>query len=171
MGQLVRAATINELSGRAFTVASFRVHRITTASDEEWKRQRAGPAKSKLPHKLLEADLQSLTGLCLDRVRTREESAYWNGLIDEYHYLGYKPLPGAGKVFDSLGRGRLRSHRLFRIGMESGRSRPVDRLGCVDSREGFTSDREQRAVFSIAQYPGEEFGLPSTFSLREASTG
>ena len=40
-------------------------------------------------------------------MRTREESAYWNGLIDEYHYLGYKPLPGAGKVFDSLGRGDL----------------------------------------------------------------
>ena len=92
--------------------------------------------KKSFPTKLLEADLQSLTGLCLDRVRTREESAYWNGLIDEYHYLGYKPLPGAGKVFDSLGRGRLRSHRLFRIGMESGRSRPVDRLGCVDSQKG-----------------------------------
>ena len=52
--------------------------------------------KAKLPQlSFLEADLQSLTGLRLDRVRTREESAYWNGLIDEYHYLGYKPLPGA----------------------------------------------------------------------------
>ena len=46
-GQFVRAATINELSGRAFTVAPFRLYRITTASDEEWKRQRAGPAKDK----------------------------------------------------------------------------------------------------------------------------
>jgi len=52
--------------------------------------------KAKLPSlSFLEADLQSLTGLRLDRVRTREESAYWNILIDEYHYLGYKPLPGA----------------------------------------------------------------------------
>ena len=96
MGQFVRAATINELSGRAFTVAPFRLHRITTASDEEWKRKWAGPAKSKAsPLSFLETDLQSLTGLRLDRVRTREDSAYWNGLIDEYHYLGYKPLPGA----------------------------------------------------------------------------
>jgi len=52
--------------------------------------------KAKLPLlSFLETDLQSLRGLRLDRVRTREESAYWNGLIDEYHYLGYKPLPGA----------------------------------------------------------------------------
>jgi len=27
--------------------------------------------------------------------------------------------------------------------LESGRSRPVDRMGCVDSWEGFTLDREQ----------------------------
>ena len=29
----------------AFTAAPFRLHRITTAFKEEWKRQRAGPAK------------------------------------------------------------------------------------------------------------------------------
>lgn len=52
--------------------------------------------KAKLPPlSILETDIQSLTGLRLDRVRSREESAYWNSLIDEYHYLGYKPLPGA----------------------------------------------------------------------------
>jgi len=52
--------------------------------------------KAKLPLlSILETDIQSLTGLRLDRVRSREESAYWNSLIDEYHYLGYKPLPGA----------------------------------------------------------------------------
>ena len=43
--------------------------------------------------------------------------------------------------------------------MESGRSRPVDRMGCVDSREGFTLDREQLTIFSVAKYPSEEFGL------------
>ncbi len=52
--------------------------------------------KAKLPPlSILETDIQSLAGLRLDRVRSREESAYWNSLIDEYHYLGYKPLPGA----------------------------------------------------------------------------
>lgn len=43
----------------------------------------------------LRRDIGNLTGLRLDRVRTRKESAYWNSLIDEYHYLGYKPVPGA----------------------------------------------------------------------------
>lgn len=52
--------------------------------------------KAKLPPRsILETDIQSLTGLRLDRVSSREESAYWNSLIDEYHYLGYKPLSGA----------------------------------------------------------------------------
>ena len=53
-------------------------------------------SKEKLPKlSILETDIQSLTGLRLDRVGSRKESAYWNRLIDEYHYLGYKPLPGA----------------------------------------------------------------------------
>lgn len=53
-------------------------------------------SKAKLPPlSIVETDIQSLTGLRLDRVHSREESAYWNTLIDEYHYLGYKPLPGA----------------------------------------------------------------------------
>lgn len=53
-------------------------------------------SKTKLPPlSIVETDIQSLTGLRLDRVSSRGESAYWNNLIDEYHYLGYKPLPGA----------------------------------------------------------------------------
>lgn len=52
--------------------------------------------KAKLPPlRIVETDIQSLTGLRVDRVSSRGESAYWNTLIDEYHYLGYKPLPGA----------------------------------------------------------------------------
>jgi hypothetical protein len=47
------------------------------------------------PLAVLTTELGSLTGLRLDRVRTRKESAYWNSLIHEYHYLGYKPVPGA----------------------------------------------------------------------------
>lgn len=38
---------------------------------------------------------KDLTGLVLDRVQGRSDSALWNGLIDRYHYLGYTPLPGA----------------------------------------------------------------------------
>jgi hypothetical protein len=33
--------------------------------------------------------------LQFQRISTNKESALWNELIDRYHYLGYKPLPGA----------------------------------------------------------------------------
>ena len=39
--------------------------------------------------------VENLHGLDLIPVVTREESARYNGMIDMYHYLGYKPLPGA----------------------------------------------------------------------------
>jgi hypothetical protein len=41
------------------------------------------------------AKLRELTGLRLEPVRDQRASRLWNGLIDRYHYLGYKPLPGA----------------------------------------------------------------------------
>jgi len=43
----------------------------------------------------LTAQLRELTGLRLEPVRDQRASRLWNGLIDRYHYLGYKPLPGA----------------------------------------------------------------------------
>ena len=36
-----------------------------------------------------------LSGLHLAAVADKAASALWNGLVDRYHYLGYKPLPGA----------------------------------------------------------------------------
>jgi len=36
-----------------------------------------------------------LDPLCLHPVQTPAESSLWNELIHRYHYLGYKPLPGA----------------------------------------------------------------------------
>ncbi|MFH0350595.1 MAG: dihydropteroate synthase [Chromatiales bacterium] len=39
--------------------------------------------------------VEDLEGLKLSRVEGRKCSALWNGLIDRYHYLGYRPLPGA----------------------------------------------------------------------------
>lgn len=36
-----------------------------------------------------------LTGLRLSAVSDVESSRLWNGLIERYHYLGYRPLPGA----------------------------------------------------------------------------
>jgi len=46
------------------------------------------------PGVLLEAAVHELAGLRLEVVE-RKSSALWNKTIDRYHYLGYKPLPGA----------------------------------------------------------------------------
>jgi hypothetical protein len=46
------------------------------------------------PEPLLEAAVHELGELHLVRVE-RQASALWNEYIDRYHYLGYKPLPGA----------------------------------------------------------------------------
>ena len=39
--------------------------------------------------------LGELSGLRLEAVTDQRASRLWNGLIDRYHYLGYRPLPGA----------------------------------------------------------------------------
>mgnify|MGYP000635707273 FL=1 len=46
------------------------------------------------PGALLEAAVHELSALRLEVV-ARKDSALWNEYIDRYHYLGYKPLPGA----------------------------------------------------------------------------
>jgi hypothetical protein len=46
------------------------------------------------PGPLLEAAVHELGELRLERVE-RKGSALWNEYIERYHYLGYKPLPGA----------------------------------------------------------------------------
>ena len=40
-----------------------------------------------------------LKGLCLEPVDNKKASELWNGLISNYHYLGYTPLPGAQKRY------------------------------------------------------------------------
>jgi hypothetical protein len=46
------------------------------------------------PGALIEAPLSALGTVRLELVE-RAGSSLWNELIDRYHYLGYKPLPGA----------------------------------------------------------------------------
>ena len=46
------------------------------------------------PQPRLEAAVNELADLRLERVGP-QSSALWNEYIDRYHYLGYKPLPGA----------------------------------------------------------------------------
>lgn len=45
--------------------------------------------------KALDCPVNELTQLELVLVDSRKESALWNSLIEAYHYLGYRPLPGA----------------------------------------------------------------------------
>ncbi len=59
------------------------------------------------PEPLLEAPVHELGALRLERVE-RQASALWNEYIDRYHYLGYKPLPGAQlRYFAYAGERRL----------------------------------------------------------------
>ncbi len=57
------------------------------------------------PEPLLEAPVHELGALRLERVE-RQASALWNEYIDRYHYLGYKPLPGAQLRYFAYAGGR-----------------------------------------------------------------
>jgi len=57
------------------------------------------------PEALLEAPVQTLSDLRLTVVG-RHDSALWNEYIDRYHYLGYKPLPGAQLRYFAYAGGR-----------------------------------------------------------------
>jgi hypothetical protein len=54
--------------------------RITSASD---------------PKDPISGSAGALGEILLRPVNTSRESAFWNELVERYHYLGYKPLPGA----------------------------------------------------------------------------
>ncbi|MCP4757515.1 MAG: DUF4338 domain-containing protein [Proteobacteria bacterium] len=47
------------------------------------------------PEKRLEGSAGDLVDLRLDPVEDKAESGLFNALVDRYHYLGYRPLPGA----------------------------------------------------------------------------
>jgi len=63
---------------------------------------RNGNGKRHLPKEIVSIPVASvaagvgqLSGLALRPVRTRAESKLWNSAVAKYHYLGYRPLPGA----------------------------------------------------------------------------
>jgi len=43
----------------------------------------------------IEKPITQIQAIALCPVKTKEQSRLWNELIERYHYLGYKPLPGA----------------------------------------------------------------------------
>jgi len=53
------------------------------------------------------APASELTDLALDLVGSGAQSHLWNELIDRYHYLGYRPLPGAQLRYFAKARGQI----------------------------------------------------------------
>jgi len=49
----------------------------------------------------------ALGDLCLELVTDRPQSQLWNEYIDRYHYLGYRPLPGAQLRYLARSNGRV----------------------------------------------------------------
>jgi len=58
-------------------------------------RTRPRLTKSSNPQKPISLPVNRLAELIIHPVYTRKDSSLWNELIERYHYLGYKPLPGA----------------------------------------------------------------------------
>jgi hypothetical protein len=75
------------------------------------------------PGPLLEAAVHELGELRLEPVE-REASALWNEYIDRYHYLGYKPLPGAQLRYFAYAGERLVG--LFGFGAAAWKTGPRD---------------------------------------------
>jgi hypothetical protein len=63
-------------------------HKVNPCRAFSWRTAQAQPEPP------LEAGVHELEALRLEVVE-RKGSALWNEYIDRYHYLGYKPLPGA----------------------------------------------------------------------------
>lgn len=72
-------------------------------------------SSASLPQKPISTPAGDLGKLTLCLVSNKKDSRLWNELIERYHYLGYKPLPGAqiryfvfssdGKLLSALGFG------------------------------------------------------------------
>ena len=58
-------------------------------------RNRPRLARASEPREPISGSVGSLAQLSLRPVDTPRESSLWNELVERYHYLGYKPLPGA----------------------------------------------------------------------------
>lgn len=67
-----------------------------------------------------------LGDLRLEPVAAGRESALWNEYIDRYHYLGYRPLPGAQVRYFARAEGRLLA--LLGFGAAAWKSAPRERF-------------------------------------------
>ncbi len=70
--------------------------------------------------------MHELPGLHLEPVLSRPDSALWNEYIDRYHYLGYKPLPGAQLRYFACSESRILA--LLGFGAAAWKTAPRDRF-------------------------------------------
>lgn len=77
------------------------------------------------PGTALEGIVHELSGFRLEPV-DRKSSGLWNEYIDRYHYLGYKPLPGAQLRYFAYAGDRLVG--LFGFGASAWKTGPRDRF-------------------------------------------
>jgi len=71
------------------------------------KRRRCRITNASDPHLPLTVPAGKLGELDFKMVNSRRDSSLWNELIERYHYLGYKPLPGAQMRFLVFGCSQL----------------------------------------------------------------
>ena len=64
-------------------------------------------SKDTNPQLPFSAKVKELTDLKLELIASRRQSHLWNEYIDRYHYLGYKPLPGAQLRYTATAQGRV----------------------------------------------------------------
>ena len=73
-----------------------------------------------------QAATERVSGLHLEPVLSRPDSTLWNEYIDRYHYLGYKPLPGAQLRYFACSESRILA--LLGFGAAAWKTAPRDRF-------------------------------------------
>lgn len=73
--------------------------------------------------------VEGMYDLCLKPVMNKKDSYLWNEYIARYHYLGYKPLPGAQMRYFAISNGQITCiDRPWCISLEDCPKRPLCRL-------------------------------------------
>ena len=139
----------HELPGGAVADAPGGADRVTATDRARSTRavRSAGVPRRREPQPRFEAAVHELEEVRLEPVQ-RHSSALWNEVIDRYHYLGYKPLPGAQLRYFAYAGDRLLGVSGIRGGgLEDGPARCLDRLepGAAATQPGRCG--QQRAIF------------------------
>lgn len=94
-----------------------------------------------IPQDTISSPVGSLPQLRLELVSKKSESYLWNEYIDRYHYLGYKPLPGAQLRY--MAKSDKRVIALLGFGAAAWKIAPRDRF------IGWTDEQRQRHLHLV----------------------